>query len=495
VYRILLAMIVSIIAISLPAAEPPQPTRTPLLRAVDLNVGGSQEIQLSDGKKATVKLLDLQETHDELTAAVRQARVKVEVNGQTITLTSATYHLPVTIAGVRIDCPITKGYLRNANSNVWGLEKDARLRLWPAGSPLVEPGTFIYPAKQRWFASMTQMANEPVYVDGGERPDAKKIYYHYGLDIGGAEGMVEVVAATAGLVVSSGLDVLPDYKGTPVAPRYDVVYLLDERGWYYRYSHLQIIDPAIKPGQRVTIGQKVGVLGKEGASGGWSHLHFDITSKQPSGRWGIQEGYAFLWEAYQRQYPTPLIAVARPHHFTWTGRKVVLDGTRSISTDSKIARYDWTFTDGNTAAGPTVERTYDKPGAYSEVLRVTDAKGRTSYDFAIVQVLAKEQPERLPLTIHAAYAPTFGIKADDPVTFKVRTFRTTDNSETWDFGDGSAQVTVQSDGNAKALAKDGYAITTHRYSKSGQYLVRVVGSDKSGAKAYAHLLVEVAGKK
>ena len=42
------------------------------------------------------------------------------------------------------------------------------------------------------------------------------------------------------------------------------------------------------------MGQKLGVLGKEGGSGGWTHLHFDITKRQPSGLWGIEEGYAFL---------------------------------------------------------------------------------------------------------------------------------------------------------------------------------------------------------
>ena len=74
------------------------------------------------------------------------------------------------------------------------------------------------------------MANEPTFVDGGESPSAKKIYYHYGLDSGGAEGMVEVVAAAAGRVVAAGKEILPGYDDSPVQARYDVVYLLDERG-------------------------------------------------------------------------------------------------------------------------------------------------------------------------------------------------------------------------------------------------------------------------
>src|SRR5262249_60607222 len=128
-----------------------------------------------------------------------------------------------------------------------------------------------------------------------------------GEDSGGSEGMVEVVAATDALVVSPGLDVREAHRRaddpeTPVAERYDVVYLLDNQGWYYRYSHMQEIDQRIVPGRTIRKGERVGVLGKEGASGGWSHLHFEIKSRQPSGKWGTQAAYAFLWEAYRRQY-------------------------------------------------------------------------------------------------------------------------------------------------------------------------------------------------
>ena len=69
-------------------------------RTIDLDLGESREVELSDGAKARVKLLGVEETRDSLRAAIREARVQVEVNGQAITLVSATYHLPVTVAGV-----------------------------------------------------------------------------------------------------------------------------------------------------------------------------------------------------------------------------------------------------------------------------------------------------------------------------------------------------------------------------------------------------------
>lgn len=465
---------------------------TSIVRSVDLNVNEAQEIQIADGTKAQIKLLRLDEARDAFRNAVRQARVTVELNGQSLVLTSATYNLPVTFAGVQIDCPITKGYVGNSSQgNAWGLVKDARLRLWPAGSPWIEPGTFAYPLKQRWFASNTQMANEPTFVDGGEAPGAKNVYYHYGLDFGGAEGLIDVVAATHGRVISSGKEILPGYEDSPAKPRYDVVYLLDERGWYYRYSHLYSIDPAVRPGAQIAIGQKIGVLGKEGGSGGWSHLHFDITSRQPSGLWGIQEGYAFVWEAYQRQYAPRIIAVARPHHFVGVGQKVLLDGSKSWSASGRIARHDWTFSDGMTARGSTVERTYSRPGFYSEILKVTDARGEVGCDFAYVDVIDPAGPDQLPPSIHAVYAPTFGIRPGDPVTFKVRTFKTTFGHETWDFGDGTAKVTAKSDGNVQSLAKDGYAVTEHRFAKPGHYLVSVERTNERGHKATARLHVTV----
>ncbi len=442
------------------------------------------------------KLTGLAEHRDSVRDAVRRAEVSVEVDGRSGQLVAANYNLPTRIGEVQIDCSITKGVYANTNSDAWGLEKAARLRLWPANSPLIDPDSFLYPVKQRWFASGTQMGNEPSYIDGIESPAVRKIYYHSGEDIGGTEGLVEVVAATDALVVSSGLKVLPGHENkkereTPVAERYDVIYLLDDQGWYYRYSHLYEIDTSIVPGRMLRKGDRLGLLGKEGASGGWSHLHFEIKSRQPSGKWGTQASYAFLWEAYRRQHKPQVQAIARPHHLIFAGESVVLDGGKSWSAAGKIARYEWQLSDGSQATGATAARKYPHSGEFSEVLRITDAEGRVDYDFTIVQVIDRDRPQELPPGIHPTYYPTFGIRPGDPVTFKVRTFGTTHGKETWDFGDGSAPVEVQSDGNAERHAKDGYAVTRHRFVKPGHYLVRVERSNLRGEKATAHLHVRV----
>lgn len=470
-------------------ADLPQPTIEPIRRAIDLKVGESTDVILAGGQKATVKLLDLQEKVDSMAAAVREARVQVAVNGEKGWLTSANYNLPQAIGGVQIDCPITRGYNANSGEDSWGLEKDARLRLWPAKSPWIEPGTFVYPLKQRWFATMTQFSNEPTYVDGGDKPDRKKIYYHNDLDFGGCEGLVEVVAATDGLVVSVSEKTLPGYALTPVRPRYDVVYLLDKRGWYYRYSHLHTIDGAIQMGTRVKMGQRIGLLGKEGASGGWTHLHFGIKCKQPSGKWGTEEAYPFAWEAYLREQKPALIAVARPHHFIRAGESITLDASKSWAASGKISKYEWTFTDGSKASGAKIERSYATPGSYSEILKVTDDSGQVSYDFAIVQVIGSDL-QNIPPTIHPSFSPSLHAKAGEPITFKVRTFRSP-GGETWNFGDGTAPVTVQSDGNAKPLNKEGYAVTQHTFATAGDHIVSVEHVNERGERALAHLWVHV----
>src|SRR5213594_1812469 len=217
--RVIVATLICLFLPALKAADS-APARTAIIRAVDLDVNEAQEVELANGAKARVKLVRLEEKRDALRDAVREARVHIALNGQSLVLTSATYHLPVTFGGVQVDCPITKGHVANSSEgNAWGLLKDARIRFWPAGSHWIEPGTFVYPLKQKWFASHTQMANEPSFVDGGEDPGNKKIYYHYGLDSGGAEGMVDVIAAAACRVISSGKEILTGYDDSPAKPR------------------------------------------------------------------------------------------------------------------------------------------------------------------------------------------------------------------------------------------------------------------------------------
>ncbi|MFW6171133.1 MAG: hypothetical protein ACODAD_11630, partial [Planctomycetota bacterium] len=163
----------------------------PLFTLVDLEVGEAADVTLASGHTVHVKLVSVDEKRGKLRDAIREANVVVELDGKKVKIPSSTYHLPLTSGKVQIDCPVTKGY---GGRGTWALDADARLRLWPAGSPWIRPGTFVYPAKQRWFATDTQMGNVPCYVNACDIPGKTAVYYHYGLDIGGCEKRTEIVA-------------------------------------------------------------------------------------------------------------------------------------------------------------------------------------------------------------------------------------------------------------------------------------------------------------
>ena len=267
--------------------------------------------------------------------------------------------------------------------------------------------------------------------------------------------------------------------------------MLDDRGWYYRYSHLQSFDPLIQPGATIGMGQKIGVLGKEG--GQRRLVSPPLRDRRPPalGPMGDRGGIrlpvgvrrARAATRHRRRRPAPPPGAGR--RAGHTGRFALLEPRRAR------ARQEWTLSDGTTAPGPTVQRTYDRAGVYSEILKVADDRGHVAYDFAIVQVLDRGDTGPLPPGINAAFAPTQDIHAGDPVTFKVRTFGTTDGIETWHFGDGTPPVEVRSDGNVEELARDGYAIAIHRFARPGDYLPRVERTDRRGRKATARLYVHV----
>jgi len=106
-------------------------------------------------------------------------------------------------------------------------------------------------------------------------------------------------------------------------------------------------------------------------------------------------------------------------------------------------------------------------------------------------VIDRENLEQLPPTVHAVYSPTFDIHPGDELTFKVRSFRTTQPGEIWNFGDGSPEVPVQSDGNSSVHSTNGYAVTTHRYKNPGHYIVSARHVNEYGLTGVMHLHVHV----
>ena len=458
----------------------------PLVRVVDLDIGESQEVTLHNDETCRIELLDVREQRDQVMHAIRRIEVDVRVNGRQATMVSGLYRLPRLVGGVQIDCPVTANYNSDSHINHWGIVKHARFRLWPADSVWIRPDSFVYPVGQRWFASQTWFSNEAVSARSGG-----KFYYHSGLDLGASEYLTAVFAATDGRVVSVAGHSDENLPPTAVQPRYDVVYLQDKRGWFYRYSHLSAISTPVRLGATVKAGQQIGVVGKEGGSGGWTHLHFEIKSLQPSGQWGTQDGYAFLWQANRQQYSPEVVAVARPRRLALVDETVTLDASRSWS-NSSLRSYHWQFSDGTTASGETVERIYRRPGIYNEILTVTDTGGNSDVDFAVVKVVPQGGTWNSVPTLHATYHPSIGVRAGDPIVFKVRARYTAEGVDVWDYGDGSATETVRSNLDPSTHAREGigYASTIHRFKKPGRYIV-TVRRETSLATATDRLLVRV----
>jgi murein DD-endopeptidase MepM/ murein hydrolase activator NlpD len=89
---------------------------------------------------------------------------------------------------------------------------------------------------------------------------------HLGNDIFGERG-TPIITGRAGVVVHAGWD---NTGGNRVTVR-------DECNWHYYYAHLDAIDPAVREGGMVTVGQVLGKMGKTGdAHHTAPHLHFSI---------------------------------------------------------------------------------------------------------------------------------------------------------------------------------------------------------------------------
>jgi len=194
---------------------------TPVRVVAELDIGQTKEITLANGERVILTLVGIDETRDDVRNAIREVKLRVKVDGEEVVLICGNYNLPVHTGKVKIDCTVAKNYLSNSMRDLWKITKDARFRLWPDDSPYIKEGTFSYPIKQRWMANFTHSGNEPSLTGWGVRFDWKKIYYHEGHDIGGADGMDEIVSATDGRVVSIRNQTLEGFEDMPVGGRED----------------------------------------------------------------------------------------------------------------------------------------------------------------------------------------------------------------------------------------------------------------------------------
>ncbi|MFU8877620.1 MAG: S8 family serine peptidase [Wenzhouxiangellaceae bacterium] len=77
------------------------------------------------------------------------------------------------------------------------------------------------------------------------------------------------------------------------------------------------------------------------------------------------------------------------------------DGSASSDSDGSIAGHAWTFGDGNSAGGATVNHTYANDGSYTVTLTVTDNEGATGSTSSLVTVAANPPDDGNAISLEA----------------------------------------------------------------------------------------------
>ena len=86
-----------------------------------------------------------------------------------------------------------------------------------------------------------------------------------------------------------------------------------------------------------------------------------------------------------------------------TGISCTFDGTGSTDSDGSIQSYEWTFSDGDEAGGPTPQKDFAATGTYDVTLTVTDDGGLTSSVTHQVSVVKPNVPPTASFSTHCDY--------------------------------------------------------------------------------------------
>ena len=166
------------------------------------------------------------------------------------------------------------------------------------------------------------------------------------------------------------------------------------------------------------------------------------------------------------------VANAGPDQFTQTLTTLTFNGSGSFDRAGTIISYAWRFGDGGTASGVAVTHAYATPGTYTATLTVTDSRGSSASDTAVVRVadrppVANAGPDQSGIQGSAVTFRGSGSDQDGTVT-----------SYTWNFGDGASAAG---------------ATASHAYATAGTYTAKLTVTDDRGATGSDSALITVAG--
>jgi len=166
------------------------------------------------------------------------------------------------------------------------------------------------------------------------------------------------------------------------------------------------------------------------------------------------------------------VANAGPDQFTQTLTTLTFNASGSFGRAGTSISYAWRFGDGGTASGVAVTHAYATAGTYTVTLTVTDSRGSSASDTAVVRVA-----NRTPV---ANAGPDQSGILGSPVTFRGSGSDPdgTVASYTWDFGDGASATG---------------ATASHVYATAGTYTAKLTVTDNGGALGSDSALVTIAG--
>ncbi|MBN1859432.1 PKD domain-containing protein [Candidatus Bipolaricaulota bacterium] len=148
--------------------------------------------------------------------------------------------------------------------------------------------------------------------------------------------------------------------------------------------------------------------------------------------------------------------------------------------DGQILQYLWSFGDGSTASGEISTHRYEQPGTYTVTLSVTDNDGAGAVTTATVSVRENADEQITGPTIIARMSVSESLASPgETITFDGQDSTSSEDGLShfvWSFGDGATAVG---------------AVTTHRYMTAGEFTVRLVVADVSGASAFCEQVISV----
>lgn len=404
----------------------------------------------------SVKLLDVVDSYEMgywqggLRKICYKSTITLAVDGVEGAVGCGPFHMPVVINGLRICGELTRAFTINS-AVIPEMSEAVLLSAKDASMSWYEPGRFAFPIKDyRWGCANFQNA-----WLGFHDMSNGKLYYHYGVDLGGMypkhHKLVSMIPDAE--VLSCGV-------GTSIRnSELEILY-------YHMVDRYLREDVGV--GSVLDRGEMFGYLGNS-QCGNDAHVHIDMRYVSDPKR--NINCFPILVQAYLEEHGEPLSFPGHKRH-CYAGDTIELEGSLSVASPGRsIVSYEWMFTDGTTATTANVRRTYNTRGAYAEELTVTDSVGKRSSNYVMVFVYDRGNPMDAPYADSLNHFPVRDIVPGTPVAIYFHG-RNMSSNFTIDYGDGVVE------------AASDHGTKVHSYLRPGDYVITYKGDGPGGTGVF-----------